>query len=145
MCERKYLPLILAAILGIVLHISIQITFVNGMSMAPTLRDRQMMLVNKLEHDYQTDDIIIFRTQDYGVCVKRIIAKADDTVRMKDGRIYVNEVQCSPFTCETSKDETIQLQNGEYFVIGDNYNNSIDSREYGAIRSENVIGKVICH
>lgn len=145
MCKKKYLALILAAILVIAIHFSMQITFVNGMSMAPTLRDRQVMLVSKLAHTYQTDDIIIFRTAEHGVCVKRVIAKAEDTVQMKDGKIYVNDIQCTPFTCDLSKDETLYLQPDEYFVIGDNYNNSIDSREYGTVHADHVIGKVIFH
>lgn len=143
MRKKKNLFMILIVGIAILLHISFQITFVNGQSMSPTLKDKQIMLVNKLEQNYQTNDIIIFKTENYGVCVKRILAENNDTVLLKDGKIYVNDILISPYTCDTTENETFHLKSGEYFVIGDNYNSSIDSRTYGCIENSSVIGKVI--
>ncbi len=118
---------------------------VSGQSMAPTLRDKQLMLVNKTENRFESGNIITFKTKDYGVCVKRIIACGNDVVDMKDGRIYVNNIVVSPYTCDKSVNHQVILDDNQYFVIGDNYNESIDSRVFGPVESKMITGKVIVY
>ena len=57
--------------------------------------------------------------------------------------IYVNDIHISPYSCDTALEQIYTLTDNQYFVIGDNFNASIDSRMYGPIRLNDIIGKVI--
>jgi signal peptidase I len=122
-----------------------KITFISEQSMAPTLREGQATLVCKCYHNYESGDIITFNTDEYGASIKRIIAQPGDTIELKDGFIYKNEIRLSPYTCNKDISVTYVLDKGQYFVIGDNYNASIDSRNYGPISQNDIIGKVVLH
>jgi signal peptidase I len=127
----------------IIFVINFKIIFVDGQSMSPTLKNKQAMFVFKNSHSYDKNSIIVFDTLDYDVCVKRIIASGGDTVKLKDGNIYVNDIHISPYSCDTALEQIYTLTDNQYFVIGDNFNASIDSRMYGPIRLNDIIGKVI--
>lgn len=100
---------------------------VSGISMLPTLQDKQIIFVNKMaywKNAPQNGDIVIVREPiDNIQVVKRIVG--------------------TPGTAITIEDKTFMLKEDEYCIEGDNRNNSIDSRVYGPIRSERIIGKVI--
>jgi len=122
-----------------------KITFISEQSMAPTLRERQATLVYKCSHNYESGDIITFNTDEYGAFIKRILAQPGDTIELKDGVIYKNGIRLSPYTCSKDISVTYVLDKGQYFVIGDNYNSSIDSRNYGPISQNDIIGKVVLY
>ena len=90
-------------------------------------------------------DIITVHTKERGVCVKRVIAKEGDKLELLNGKIYKNGTLLSPYTCENTKNKTFNLSEGEYFIIGDNYKESIDSRNYGLINQEDIIGRVVLY
>lgn len=100
---------------------------VSGISMLPTLQDKQIIFVNKMaywKNAPQNGDIVIVREPiDNIQVVKRIVG--------------------TPGTAITIEDKTFILKEDEYYIEGDNRDNSIDSRAYGPIRSERIIGKVI--
>lgn len=100
---------------------------VSGISMLPTLQDEQIIFVNKMaywKNAPQNGDIVIVREPiDNIQVVKRIVG--------------------TPGTAITIEDKTFMLKEDEYYIEGDNRDNSIDSRAYGPIRSERIIGKVI--
>jgi len=122
-----------------------KITFISEQSMAPTLREGQATLVYKCYNDYESGDIITFNTDEYGAFIKRILARPGDTIELKNGVIYKNGIRLSPYTCSNDISVTYVLDKGQYFVIGDNYNASIDSRNYGPISQNDIIGKVILY
>lgn len=111
--------------------------------MEPTLKDGQIVLIRKESTNMHENDIIVFTTEDYGVCIKRVLAVANETVKLSDGIIFVNGIQVTPYTCDQHVDKEYTLSKGEYFVIGDNFNDSIDSRVFGIVHNENILGKVI--
>jgi signal peptidase I len=105
--------------------------------MSPSLTDNDFVVVCKLcEYDY--GDIVVFKGNEQK-SVKRIIGKKGDQVTLTDNRVYKNGVNLGIPT----EDMGDYLLGNEVFLIGDNYKNSYDSRNYGAVKKENIIGKVI--
>ena len=132
-----------------------QRTEVSGSSMVPTLQDGDSLLVDKLSYRFKKPerfDIIIFPYQ-YGedqYFIKRIIGLPGETVRVDYyGNIYIDgnilnenygaEVIDDPGRAETD----IKLGEDEYFVMGDNRNHSMDSRDVsvGNIHKKDILGK----
>ena len=109
---------------------------VDGDSMAPTLSDGQILLTSTHASALQKNDIIVFQWEGRR-CVKRIVAVCGDNVLLKDGAIYVNEI-CLPQYAYWGKETSYTLQEGEFFVLGDNTKNSQDSRSFGPIKLEQI-------
>lgn len=125
---------------------------VQGRSMMPTLQDGDRYMLNRLTFHYRSPrrgDLVVIKDpghQDYAV--KRIVALPCESVHLKDGRVYVNGQQLDePYLDKGTrtyapdlKDKMIVIGRGQYFVLGDNRPNSEDSRYYGAIRQDCLIG-----
>jgi signal peptidase I len=129
-----------------------QVARVDGLSMAPTLEDHDRLIVNKLVYelgDPRPGDIVMlyYPVNPEKMFVKRVIAKEGDTVRIVDGRVFVNDVPLHddyvPAEFRSHDDwgpQVIQL--GYYFVMGDHRNNSSDSRHWGSVPKRYIVGKV---
>lgn len=132
-----------------------QRTQVSGSSMEATLSDGDNLIIDKLSyklHDPERFDIIVFPYQyeENTFYIKRIIGLPGETVWINDmGDIYINGVLLKEnYGMETinypgAASEPIILGADEYFVLGDNRNNSTDSRmdSVGEIKRENIVGK----
>ena len=130
-------------------------TSVVGQSMASTLNGGDEILVNRFIYkvtDPDYNDIIVFLpngNEKSHYYVKRVIAVPGDTVQIQNGVVYVNgeafEEEAEVFSIEDAglTSEEITLGADEYFVLGDNRNNSEDSRyaNIGNIKKEYIIGK----
>jgi signal peptidase I len=130
----------------------VQVARVDGLSMAPTLEDQDRLIVNKLVYlfgDPQPGDIVMlyYPVDPDKMFVKRVIAQEGDTVRIVDGRVYVNELPLaddyvpSEFRSHDDMGPTV-VQPGYYFVMGDHRNNSLDSRHWGPVPKKYIVGKV---
>lgn len=151
-----YLLCVLGAVWLVITFVG-QRTEVEGASMENTLHNGDNLIVDKLSyrfHDPERFDIIVFpfQFQDNTYYIKRIIGLPGETVQiMDDGSIYINGEKLEDnYGMEVIKPETIgraaepiELGDDEYFVMGDNRNNSSDSRTdmVGNIKRENIIGK----
>lgn len=151
-----YLLCVLGAVWLVITFVG-QRTEVEGASMENTLHNGDNLIVDKLSyrfHDPERFDIIVFpfQFQDNTYYIKRIIGLPGETVQiMDDGSIYINGEKLEEnYGMEVIKPETIgraaepiELGDDEYFVMGDNRNNSGDSRTdmVGNIKRENIIGK----
>jgi signal peptidase I len=129
-----------------------QVARVEGQSMAPTLEDQDRLIVNKLVYrigEPRRGDIVMlyYPLNPDKSFVKRVIAEEGDTVRIVDGRVYVNDIPL--------KDDYVQadyrshddwgpqvIPEGYDFVMGDHRNNSSDSRHWGNVPKKYIIGKV---
>ena len=109
---------------------------VNGDSMSPTLSDGQVLLASTHASELRKDDIVVFQ-QEGRRCVKRIVAVSGDSVLLKDGLIYVNDTFL-PHYAYWGEETRYTLEEGEFFVLGDNTDNSSDSRSYGPIKLEQI-------
>jgi len=126
-------------------------------SMVPTLEIGDRVLVNKLSyraHEINRGDIVVF-TRPPGLpagpgepedLIKRVIGVPGDTVQAKGGSMYINDVLLNePYlaggTTTVNLDQPVKIQKGQAWVMGDNRNNSQDSRVFGPIQSDTVIGR----
>jgi len=129
---------------------------VRGESMFPNFRNGDYLIVDEISYRFsqpQRGDVIVFKypkdkSQRF---IKRIVGLPGETVEIKDGRvkiinkdnqeIFLSEIYL-PQGVQTVGDVIVRLGPGEYFVLGDNRNYSYDSRVWGALPQENIIGKV---
>src|SRR5438874_1053724 len=129
-----------------------QVARVEGQSMAPTLEDQDRLIVNKLVYrigEPRRGDIVMlyYPLNPEKSFVKRVIAEEGDTVRIVDGRVYVNDIPLKddyvPNEYRSHDDWGPQvIPEGYYFVMGDHRNNSSDSRHWGMVPKRYIIGKV---
>ncbi|MCD7762397.1 MAG: signal peptidase I [Lachnospiraceae bacterium] len=139
----------------LILHYVGQRTVVDGSSMNDTLIDGDNLIVEKLSYrfgDPERFDIIVFQPYEDSseYYIKRIIGLPGETVRIdEDGNIYINgELLEEDYGKETIENpgrasEEITLGEDEYFVLGDNRNNSTDSRteRVGNVSRDSIVGK----
>ena len=130
-------------------------TSVVGQSMSETLENGDQILVNRFMYKVigpKANDVIVFLpngNEKSHYYVKRVIGVPGDTVQIKNGRIYVNGTEFTEKVDVASIEDAglaadaVTLGDDEYFVLGDNRNNSEDSRyaNIGNIKREYIIGK----
>ena len=118
---------------------------VDGASMDQTLEDGQILLLYKLANVDYGDIVVLDEEKEGEIIIKRIIGMPGDTVSIKDNTVYVKgeEVEEDYAYGETSDYEEITLDDDEYFILGDNRPISKDSRYFGPVKEDEIIGKVI--
>lgn len=132
-------------------------SIVQGRSMQPTFNDGQRLLISRINYmvgDPQYGDIIVFNSPDPQTdneppLIKRLIGLPGDIIEIIDTEVYrngelldepyINE-PCTRFKCQ---DERWELGPDEYFMMGDNRNHSNDSRSFGPVREDLIIGEAI--
>lgn len=122
---------------------------IEGTSMAPTLADGEYILVNRLAYrlfgEPRRGDIVVFESpnpdKDY---IKRVIGLPGQRVEVRNMEVFIDgqrldEAYLAPTT--TTGESSVILGPDEYFVMGDNRDNSQDSRAIGPVKAEKIIGK----
>jgi len=137
-------------------HFVLQTVRVVGVSMLPTLYDSQQYVLNHWVYHFRApkqNDVVVLRDPvEHGYAVKRIIAGEGDRVVLKDGRVFVNgrrlkEPYLAPgmptFPYGTANEQSFALGKDRYFVLGDNRKNSADSRTYGPVPRQSILGLIV--
>lgn len=158
--------LIETAVIGISIFLVIYLFFmqphqVSGQSMDPFLKDKDYVLTDKISYRTRSPkrgEIVVFHAPDSANCpvgagcdyIKRIIGLPGETIEIKDNAIYINGSKLDepylPVDIETlpgtfTRDRTVNLGEQEYFVVGDNRMHSSDSRAWGPIQPDMIVGR----
>lgn len=122
---------------------------VHQISMLPTLEEGDRILLNRLTYSFRdprAGDVVVFRPPVVGgeEMVKRVVAVAGDTVAIRHGDLYVNGARVDePYLLEqefSGEFPELAIPPGKVFTLGDNRNNSGDSRLFGLVDEEAIIG-----
>lgn len=135
---------------------------VNGQSMVPTFEDKEYLLTDKISFKIrppERGEMVVFHAPGNAGCppggscdfIKRIIGIPGDTIEVKDGQVYVNNsridegylsentiTQAGAYT----RNKVVRLGPDEYFVMGDNRDHSSDSRAWGPVTIDSLVGRV---
>ncbi len=122
---------------------------VLGHSMDPTLENDQFLVVNKMGYrlsDPERGDIVVFRDPrtDERKLIKRIVGLPGEVLEIQDGQVLINDRRLDEGYIATNgrySQSSLLIPEDEYFVLGDNRNNSSDSHNWGTMPRDGIIGK----
>jgi signal peptidase I len=146
--------IILIIIILFLIQYVFSITKVVGNSMYPTLKDEEIMMINKFKYrisKVKRGEIISLKYADTKYLIKRVIGLPGETVKIKNNQIYINDellkeeylpndLEYNDFSLDDLG--LTEIPEDMYFVLGDNRENSLDSREIGLIKKADIIGKI---
>ena len=142
---KDYVYIVIAVI--IIRSFIVTPALVNGSSMDDTLKDGQLVIVNK--YIYRFDDIkrfdivVVNNKEDGDKIIKRIIALPNETIEYKNNKLYINNnLITTNIKFKDTEDFKTETKDNEYFVMGDNRIVSKDSRMLGPFNKDDIVGRV---
>jgi len=148
---KDYLKIFLVFVLVIMIRVFvIDVITVEGISMYPTLNEyHDKVILEKYKQftdDYDRGDIVVVKLENRNI-IKRVIGLPNETIKIKNSDVYINgELLEEPYlddSVKTYPDMTIKIPSDSIFVMGDNRENSLDSRSIGAIKIDDIMGKSV--
>lgn len=142
--------LLMAVVLFVAVRFSLQNTRVEGHSMEPTLQDGQYLMVTKLAYRFgepQRGDIVVFPSpqEPDRILIKRVVGLPGEEVSIRDGAVYLGATPLDEPYLDTQHGRTnwgpIQVPAGAYVLLGDNREHSNDSRSFGPVSRQDIVGR----
>ena len=126
----------------------IRFPVVSGNSMEPTYHDGDLLAVLYTQDVDRNDVVVSWSSTLDEYIVKRVIGVPGDVIDISDGALYRNDVRIyeayiNDMNWDSSVKVHIELDNDQYFLLGDNRNHSTDSRSFGALPKSDIFGKVL--
>lgn len=123
---------------------------VSGQDMAPALKNGDLEVVFSLSDTYKNNDVVVYQ-EDGQYRTGRIIALPGDSVQItSDEQVMVNNalltesyIFCSTPAYDSGVSYPVTLNDGEYFILADNRQDAMDSRYYGPVNKEQIVGQVV--
>lgn len=149
----KYI-IVIIIVLVLAIYI-ISLSQVVGNSMSPNYNDGDIVFVSKIHYklgNVKRNDIISFESEDVRYLIKRVIGLPGESIEYKDNTLYINGVGYEELYLDddtwTDNFSLIDLDYSQipedmYLVLGDNREDSYDSRDFGLIKKSDIIGKCI--
>lgn len=144
---------VIAVILAVLIRIFVFSPFyIPSGSMEPTLQVGDRIIVSKISYRFtepHRGDIMVFKypldpERDF---VKRVIGIGGDVVLMQNNKLYINGDQVNeeylPANMTYDDFGPLEIAEGHYFMVGDNRNNSDDSRNWGLVSEDKIVGKAV--
>lgn len=157
-CLKKSIIFIITSILSILLIVSLLSLYLNltgklviykidGPSMLPNYQDDNYIVVSNFSQDYQRGDVVAIKMENDRYIIKRLIGLPNEHILFVNKDIYINdqiyEENHPMYLSQNYINEDIKLKGDEIFVMGDNRDKSYDCRNYGPLKYQQIIGKVI--
>lgn len=145
------------AIIVPIRYFLVQPFYVKGASMEPNFHDHEYLIVDQISYrfrDIQRGDVVVFRyhKDPREFFIKRVIGLPGETVIIRNNKVYIynsrnTEGQAMhesylPEDIENIGNVTQKIEKGEYFLMGDNRSESLDSRVFGPVNRKNIVGRV---
>jgi len=156
--ETAKIVLIALVIIIPIRYYLIQPFFVRGASMEPSFSNGQYLVIDELSYRFEDPargDVVVFKypLDPSLYYIKRIVGLPGEEIRIKDGQVFIYDVdsaqevvldESSYLSGETFTLGQVSFNLGEqeYFVLGDNRQSSSDSRRWGALPQDNIVGRV---
>lgn len=147
---KELLPYVIIILIVVIIRTFIVTPVkVDGVSMFPTLNNNQILLLEKFDKSLKRFDIVVL---DYNKekLVKRVIGLPGESILYKDNKLFINGKKIEEkFLVYEMQDFDLndigynKIPDNYYFVVGDNRNNSLDSRKLGLISKDDIDGKII--
>ena len=117
---------------------------VDGSSMYPTLKNNEILILKKYDKSYSRFDIVVINS-DHGRLIKRVVGLPGETIECKNNKIYINGKvikQNFKTNTKTADFDKVKIPKDSYFVMGDNRDNSADSRIFGPFNKKAIKGTI---
>ena len=144
--------IIIFLVVFILFNFIIGISFVKGKSMYPTLHNNEIAFYTRIIPHFERGDVLSVRMPSGDYYVKRVIAVGGDTVDIRQGKLYVNGEEMEEPYINGATEKKIggvefpyTVEDGKLFVMGDNREESMDSRDFGAVIRKQIKGKVLLY
>lgn len=144
------------AIIVPIRYFFIQPFYVRGASMEPTFHDNEYLIINEIGYRFsapQRGDIVVIKSKSNPreYLIKRIVGLPGEKIEIASGQVIVHKTDQAPGVAiqekylaegtSTAGNNIIILKEGEYYVLGDNRSSSLDSRSFGAVNRNEIIGR----
>lgn len=153
--KDSFKVILVLLILFLIIVYVFSITQVVGDSMYPNLKNKEILILNKMAYrlgDVEREDIVSLSYDNTKYLIKRVIGMPGDTLEIKDSKLYINnKVYEEDYIDETLVYEDFKLSDigydvipeDMYFVLGDNRPDSLDSRKIGLVKKKDIDGEIV--